>query len=417
MRYLLFFLCVQCGFCDLVAAPSKQYNALKKRIHRYKGSSENFSIIPSTHNDFSSTSFSSHNSTKYGDTSGADVKVTPETWRKADTFEEQLNKNVALFINTMFPSEEAITSGVLSSAAYRVEKLKGEILQRMMFAFYYVPLFYQTLADSHPKVWPFPLAFALGNGQRVLVKTPHDRNTAFISWLTTGMPGQRKPDFIKKQAAGPFYVKRNKNNVVGEAVSRGWRGPLKDLIQRAKGNFYYFNLAFGGVGNVNARGDLIGADGNPLDPLFKTPNAKVQHGHFSFFERNFKNPVEGAVLINLQPSAPKKRSMYAYDPFNQSSVSKTTVLTPFGDYNPSTITGGDPVEKLKGIRSSLNRLGGMTLEISAKILDELQQKWRAYTQLSEDARRKIMLEMLRNAPPSVRESKGGGSFFVFKRKS
>lgn len=292
--------------------------------------------------------------------------VDKEFWRSIENYDpnnqnqiqHQFDKDILGFLETLFPSKTEVIP--------YDQQHKINILKRIFILLKVGRLQYTTMQNGQElRPWSWPLAVALGHGQRVVVELKGVSPDKFYQWLT-GSP--LKNDRYKRgPASHGFQWKKIDDQIRPYEIRLGVTKTLKNIKSTLKGKHHGINLPIGGLGNEHFQdGFVIGEDGFAKSLKDGKLRISHQHGHLYIHTDTYDNN-HAAILLGIEPSAPGAASMHG-DKHNALSAFKDTSTIP-------SIFGGVKMAKLfpKGQAPAAN--GGMRLIIDQNLFSAIQNAY------------------------------------------
>lgn len=248
-----------------------------------------------------------------------DRTVSEATWGPKKTYASIAKSNSVLFHSTLFPKKGRVPNNI--SAHERAEQA---FLKRLLVFLTLAPLRYSPEQNGAAEYeWKKELSLALGHGGRIVFEVArHDslipNSQAVMRALFGGSPHFGKLDGVEKRAMASHGLRLNKEGRLEE---------IQDFSITQSGTHYGYNFSFGGIGNVDINGNVIGPRGTRYKDGKKLKN--VQHGHVYIYGDTFKNA--SGLLIGFESSAPGKTNMMGVE---------HNILSPFTAQSSPSITGG-----------------------------------------------------------------------------
>lgn len=350
--------------------------------------------------------------------------VDEETWKgqregesDADFKKRQLHEiDPAVMFQTMFADPTGAGKSMSDSARNKLAAsremtiAKQKLMRRLHLAMALGGVDMSTkdnpdLSKSEDLVteYPYPLASVLGHGQRHLfeIQEKEGLGDAFYDYLGRG-PSKDGRSALDKSAWRGFASHATK---VGKKREDGTRR-IEELklpfhaqmgLRRHRG----VNVPLGGIGNLNAKGDIIGPGGHPIDPatggyrksrqLGVVPR-KNQHGHIYMNKH-----VEGdtmALMVGLEGSAPLTANMYGTAHTASSGAEDQT--------KKLSATGGQKASKLFGAGAPAE-YGGKRTIVDPELLASLKALELLLDSLPREQQEKFFKEILVLPPKEAKK--------------
>lgn len=330
-------------------------------------------------------------------TSVTDPSVKKESWLPFATNapkSEHYARDMSIFLATMFPSSAKIQD--LKKAKIPLdERMNNErvsILKRLFVALAIGGLKFTTQKNNIQanQNWAWPLAVALAHGQRIIFTVNAQENgkavTAedFFSLVISGRVDPKKAENFKRRCASHgFAYDKKKGQIVEEKVQNPFRACNRDK-QRG------IDLPLGGMGNENALGQIIMADGQSFDPQTKTVSSKIQHGHLYAHVDNFG--TTGAVMFGLEGSASGKDNAFG-EVHNALSAFKNSK-------DKRSVMGGVKMKVLLGNEGPAE-YGGMWVDLDSVNFSMVKQAISKFDTLDVNQQYALMKEILASDGPKA----------------
>jgi hypothetical protein len=312
--------------------------------------------------------------------------VDQDTWRKGEDLYEEAEIGATLLYNTLFPGKSIEWLNITSEQS-TINNEKQEFLKRLILTLAYVPLQYKKEGGAE-RSWPFAIATALTHGQRILFKNIGLRADTVYNWLLAGDTASTPVIDDKRPAASHAAEETKDGNIVEKKL--GFFMIAKNLQHGKKGHHRFVNIPFGGLGNKDHKGRLIGSDGCRINPNSGNRYRKIQHGHVYIFADTFKTG-NSALLIGIESSAPGKKNM-----FGGIHSWKSAFTNP---QKEKGVTGGTKMVGILG-NSAPATCGGMSIKMNADLLVEIQDVYDKVGLLSQKDQQEFFKKILL-APATV----------------
>ena len=213
---------------------------------------------------------------------------------------QQLSNSIDLIFATLFPDAANLRHFPFEPTslekAWQVTQEKSFFLKRLYLVLGLSDLQYTNQDNGiHTCPWPFPLASALTQGQRIMIILRGASRKDFLTFLS----GNNNYIYYKR-AFSSHAVEwlANTQRFKEVKISSSFR-----LFKKNQGNLGV-NIAFGGIGNCLPNGNLIYMDGQQFDMTKQTLLESHQLGHLLIFWRDFPALHTSVLLIGLEGCAP-----------------------------------------------------------------------------------------------------------------
>ncbi|MEI8320856.1 MAG: hypothetical protein WCG05_02440 [Alphaproteobacteria bacterium] len=225
--------------------------------------------------------------------------VTAESWNQVDNPpEEQISNSVDLMYATLFQDPDRFREisffGPTAELAWKITQAKAVFLRRLYLALGLGNLQY-TDQDNNINTcsWPFPVATALTQGQRIMIILKGVPMTEFLEFLSSGNQG-----LYEKRSFSSHGVIFSNGQFQEIKIKSSFRG-----FSSREGNLS-LNFALGWVGSPLPNGNYVYVDGGEFCAQTKSPLPKRQLGHLLIFWKQFPDQNTDVLLIGLEGCAP-----------------------------------------------------------------------------------------------------------------
>lgn len=315
---------------------------------------------------------------------------------QSQSLKNQFRTDVNLWWNTIFKQPENV-SGVKKIGGKILQdkhlvKLKKtqDFLKRMFIMFAYAPLSYvlndnaAALPKSHPlhesiKPFPFPLASALSHGGRVLVVLRGINDKSFFNLLLGGNESIESISFLRSFAS--HGVHEEGGRIFEDKL---FAGVLDTLALDHHG----VNVPFGGVGNINELGYLIGPEGQSYNQSSTSRIGKYQLGHLFIGKDRFPKVGLSSLLVGMESTEPGGTS-----PFKSGGKSHGIISGMEDQTLNRSVTGGQKWLPLIGSMAPAS-YGGLIVYITPEKLDVLKNLWNKILLIPDDRLKTIFKPLL-----------------------
>lgn len=316
-----------------------------------------------------------------------DWNVTQCTWiKKSDkSLCAAFQTDAILFYNTLFPDENRVRELSLSPEFLADQKKREKFLKRLFLYLVLAPLeFTSHENDVHDlKLWSYPLATALSHGGRILFEVDDvpPQDSIYRKFLTGSWTQPVTGDI--RRAAASHGVKRDKfKNIFEQSLKL--LGSFKNIYIGLKGAHRGYNIAFGGLGNEDGSGRIIGPQGSRYDKLGRFM-PKVQHGHVYMQPAKFGQ--KQVLLLGIEQSAPGKENADGHT---------HSALSAFQDSSRLPGLTGDVkmVKLLPPEKGGPAVYGGMRVVMSKSLVDEVEILLEKIDRLPREQQEEFFKEIL-----------------------
>jgi len=220
--------------------------------------------------------------------------VSQDTWNTVDTpTNQQLSNGIDLIYGTLFQNIPVLEEMGLKK--YEKETWDQSLLFRRVFLFFGLGGLSYHSEDGESGSWPFPLATALTQGQRVLIELDGVTATEFLDFLTYHHPRL----FHKRRYSSHGVVLRGTKSLVTEIKIKN---PLRKLSKNEE--ILGMNFPLGGVGNILPNNNLVGPLGSEFSVKTRRLLKKTQLGHLHVYTQDFPGPQKAVILMGVEGCAP-----------------------------------------------------------------------------------------------------------------
>ena len=319
--------------------------------------------------------------------------ITAETWKPSTDISQQIQKDIIIYYNTLFPSVGKISALRLKENMLQDDEKRRNFLKRVFLLLADGSLKYTTVANDQKslKLWDYPLAVALGHGQRIIFNLIDTGQYKPLYNLLLAGDYNTKPTIDKSRLTASHGFKLNGSQV--EEVKLG--GKVSAIIKNFKigvtGHHQGVNFALGGLGNPDLYGRLIGPHGHPIDPKKRELISKIQHGHVYLQGINF-NSKQAAIMLGIEGSAPSDiRHLGGY--MNMYGSTHTAQSGLVDSINEISVTGGEKMALLFKDKAPA-RYGGMWVNLQAQDLTRFNRLCERVLNLPEKTQQIIFQALL-----------------------
>ena len=212
----------------------------------------------------------------------------------------QLENSVALIQDTLFQNKALMGQMGLEKRKYYVTTDEQEKCLRRLFYFIGAAgLMYRGESNQYYQSWPFPVATALTQGQRVYIDLRGMPSSEFIDWLTGA-----NPNLLFKRSFSSHGV-RKEGSIYNE---RKIKSPLRRIKRRER--IYGMNFPLGGVGNELPNGNLIGPYGREFSTKKNRLYKNKQIGHLHIYSHDFPEDRVSVILVGIESCAPHSSNQF-----------------------------------------------------------------------------------------------------------
>ncbi len=255
----------------------------------------------------------------------ADDTIRLASWDGfAKSSQEQFVNDKKIFMRTMFtmsPASANISKLNLAQSEVQYTELKQKFIRRLFIVLAYSGLKFTTVENGRDLVnWPYPMSSIFGHGGRIIFDIKTEANVSadqFYAFLLSGDP--KGSTMIGHRRAAASHGLKLIDNWLEEKKSISLSG------------HHGINIAIGGVGHLDANGDVIAPGGKTYDKanfvmqegmpaVIQTVKSKDfiggrQHGHVYVYTATIKKGFTSKIsrsglLIGIENSEPGNKSMF-----------------------------------------------------------------------------------------------------------
>jgi hypothetical protein len=325
-------------------------------------------------------------------------QVTAKDWEPTDDRALQFVRDLKFFNATLFP--DAVTVKRLEGYTppiVGIEKAQdaSRILGRVFVAMAFGGLQFCTRSNdtNSLKDWQWPLATALGHGQRVIFDLKGVDALEFYNLLVNGKVLARFSDPYSRTAASHGFAWKEGRL---KEVKYSGLSSFKAVTDGFLGQHHGLNLAFGGLGNPRWDPYLVGPGGTALDPgNFYKPVKDLQQGHLYLHHANHTEGgalVESGVMVGLESCAPGTKNMYGAS-HSIASASKDAT-------KDRCVDGGQKMQKLLGSDGPAE-IGGMWVRLDKGKVETLKRVLAQVDAMEDKSRAALFATLLGDAGPGA----------------
>ena len=224
-------------------------------------------------------------------------EVRRDSWNTVETStDQQISNGIDLIYGTLFQNVSALEEMGLKK--YEREVLDQSLLFRRVFLLFGLGGLSYHSEGGKSGAWPFPLATALTQGQRVLVELEGVTAREFLDFLTS----HHLRLFYKRRYSSHGAILKSRQSPITEIKIKN---PFRRFSKHEKA--LGMNFSLGGVGNKLPNGDRVG----PRGLEFSVKNNRLikgsQLGHLHIYTKDFPHQ-RSVVLLGIEGCAPGSRN-------------------------------------------------------------------------------------------------------------
>lgn len=331
-----------------------------------------------------------------------------DLWKSHSDQKSELNRDIVLFINTLFPDESEVKKLNLDDNTQKLEKERRDFLKRLFIILAEGPLKMSKEKVQTKQVmgtWGYPLATALGHGQRILIEAEGISGKSLLNLVLTGImkvePPATKPseafDFKAKVGDSNIATYRRfashglvfKNNIVEETKLDGLTGKLQNAAIGNAGRHIGVNITFGGLGHEDIDGNIIGPGGTTWEK--SKPLPKRQHGHVYLQYLDYGNN-RSTLMFGLESNEPLTENMFGV---KHNAKSGTKVAS-----EGISVTGGQKMQVFLG-KEAPAEYGGMRVHLDSGQVKELESLFQNILAMDETKQKELFEKILKGTGPEA----------------
>lgn len=305
--------------------------------------------------------------------------VDEHSWNTSDTDPNvQLQNSIDLVYATIFQSPDSFKKLGLSSDktqdCWQQTQEKALFFRRLYLFLGLSDFRYSHIPNDPNKAcsWPFPLATALTQGQRVMIILEGVALRDFLAFLSGGFN-----HIYYKRSFSSHGVKWSKKHSCFKEI-------------KLKSSFRYFahnegnlgmDFSLGGVGSSLPSGSIVALNGQELCTKTRSIFNKRQLGHLLIFWKQFPKMNKSVVLIGIEGCAPGSTNIFGCH---------HNVFSGFVDQKiRRSSTGGSKWNLLNLGVPPPAEYGGKSLVVNEALFAELTKKINMFLEQSEESQQRI----------------------------
>jgi hypothetical protein len=219
--------------------------------------------------------------------------VSQDTWNTLETpTNQQLSNGIDLIYGTLFQNTSILQEMGLKK--YKMEVLSQSLLFRRFFLLLGLGDFSYHSEGGKSSPWPFPLATALTQGQRVLIELDGVSAKEFLSFLTAH---HSKLLHRRRYSSHGATLKSRRSPITEIKI----KSPFRRFSKREKA--FGMDFPFGGVGSVLPNGNRVGPRGLEFSVKKNRLIKGSQLGHLHIYAKDFPRE-RSVVLLGIEGCAP-----------------------------------------------------------------------------------------------------------------
>ncbi len=311
-------------------------------------------------------------------------RVDKDSWNhpEADSL-QQLSNSIDIVYATLFQSPSQLEVFPLTpeerARAWYLTQQKFLFLRRLYLVLGLSNLQY-TDQDNGLETcpWPFPLATALTQGQRIMIILKGISGKDFLKFLS----GSSEDIYYKRPFSSHAVRYRRGSNTFYEV-----KMPTSFQLFKGRQGNLGIDLPWGGIGNALPNGNLVYTDGQQFDLTTRLPLKNHQLGHLLIYWHDFPSLNTSVLLIGLEGCAPGTVNIFGCN---------HNILSGFADQKVRrSSTGGLKWSGLKIDDIDMPaEYGGKRIEITSEIFAWIENKVKDFLSYPEMEQSRIFKNIL-----------------------